>query len=391
MTLQGLLFSIDVALAPLMLRDIARAAQHGRQHIVHLRFLRIYGSIALGAFVLGQLAVLGFQHPPVPSIAPLADGLDWAIRLVLVQFLFQFSNNAAIGFWNGQERQRYANLRLAGFTLAKHGLALLLISRYSGTATMYLAPFAVISMIEFFLNFRRVQFEVRCRNKDVPANQPKPSSMVDEAEAASGWRAFVGFGLAASLGLLTTQIDRIFLSLTLPAEQYGVYFIIGTLTLSLLQLQVPIYRAFLPRMATANSAKKIVAAMLKVSLSLLTLPCLTMAVFSEMLLKLWLHDDVIAVTGATPLRLILLGVAMTALYAPFNLLLISQHRYRTLSLINGTVFLVQLLVLVAFTPAFGITAGAMAWLGCGMVQVSFAIFIWCTARDQHPLQMGMPS
>lgn len=364
MTVQGLLFSFELALGPLMLRDTARAARTGREYAVYLKFLRLYGGFALGACALAVLAMV------TPGLsASHGSGTTLAIVFLLLQFAFQFSNNAAIGYWNGLEQQRRANLRLACFALAKHAVALLLVTRWSATALAYLAPFAVIGAIEFLLNFRAVRNQNRALHGQLAAGTSA------EPESSGDWRSLAGFGLAAGIGLLSSQIDRIFLSLTLPAAQYGTYYLIGTLALAMLQLQMPIQRAFLPRMATAAAPREVVRAMLKVTLALVTFPCLAMAAFSETVLRLWLHDPAIAASAATPFRLFLLGIALVSLYAPSSLLLISQHRYRTMLRINGVALAIQLLLLFLLTPDLGITAGGLAWLGCGLVQATCAAWL----------------
>ncbi|MEO8461460.1 MAG: hypothetical protein ABI451_13095, partial [Dokdonella sp.] len=211
MTVQGVLFSIDVALGPLMLRDVALAASRGRQQDMYRRFLRIYGGFALGLFVLVQLAVFGWQQLPSQAETASSDQLVWALRIVLVQFLFQFSNNAAIGYWNGLERQRFANLRIAAFLLVKHGLALLLVIFWQATAIAYLLPFATVCAIEFLLNYRRVRLDDRQVATQADTERAAPVTMA--AVAVPEWRGFAAFGIAAGLGVLTTLIDRAYLSL----------------------------------------------------------------------------------------------------------------------------------------------------------------------------------
>lgn len=388
MTLQGVLFSIDVALGPLMLRDIARATQQGRQASVHQRFLRLYVGVALGLFVLAQLAVSALHNPPLAT--PIDDELALALRIVLVQFLFQFSNNAAIGFWNGQERQGFANQRLAVFLLIKHGLAVLLVTQWSATAIAYLIPFALVCAIEFVVNQLLVRREATVASKALaPSALPMAEVMRDDSLGGQ-WRDVLGFAWAAGLGVLTTQIDRIYLSLTLPAAQFGVYFVICSLMLSLLHLQVPIHRAFLPRMATAAAPSDVLAAMLRVSVLLLVLPCLLMAVFPQTLLWLWLHDAGIAAAGAESFRLMLIAVALIALFSPFGSLLLSQQRYRLMTAMNAAVVVLQVLLLWVFVPRLGMSAGALAWLGCGAIQVSVAVIIWRSIRRAAPQASRTP-
>ena len=87
------------------------------------------------------------HNPGSPGSAPIDADLSSALTIGLVQFVCQFSNNAALGYWNGLERQRLANARAAVFLLAKHALALLGVSLYWPSALAYLLPFAAIGAI----------------------------------------------------------------------------------------------------------------------------------------------------------------------------------------------------------------------------------------------------
>lgn len=366
LTLQGILFAIDVALGPLMLRDVARADAAGRLTAVFRGFLLRYGGIALVLFTAGQFAVAWLDEAPE---------LTWVIRLALLQFLFQFANNAATGLWHGLQRQGFANTRLAGFTLARHAAAVLVVTQWNATPVALFLPFALVAALEFCLNLRRVLRELAAR----PDN---PGSSIPPAP----WRAGLLFVAAAALGICTAHLDRVFLSLHLPPEQFGVYFLIGSLMLSLLHLQLPVQRAFLPPMATTDSPRAVGAAMLRVSLVLLVLPCLLLALFPERLLLLWLGDASIAESAAEPLRLLLIAAALNALYGPTSLLLLRQHRYGLMTSINASALGAQLLVLVLLTPRLGMTAGALAWGAGGLVQLAWAVQIhWRDSGAKKPM------
>ena len=95
-------------------------------------YLRSYLRLALPLFVAGQ-ALLAL-YPPDAALA-------WPLRLALLQWLFQFCNGAALGYWNGLQRQGEANRRLALALLCKHALALLLITQWQASAVAWLLPF----------------------------------------------------------------------------------------------------------------------------------------------------------------------------------------------------------------------------------------------------------
>ncbi|QBB72271.1 hypothetical protein ELE36_18915 [Pseudolysobacter antarcticus] len=364
-TIQGFLFSLDIAFGPLMLRDVARAAATANPQTIYARFLRLYATAAFSAFVIAQSVLLLFAQHRSAQGAPMSDDLFRAMCLALLQFLFQFANNAAIGYWNGLEKQRYANLRLAGFACAKHGVALLLLTQWHASATAYMLPFASISILEFILNHRRVR-----RDRDAITADKNAGKNVAE------WRDIAAFGAAAALGFLTAQIDRGFLFIVLPTENYGLYFLISSLLLSLLSLQVPIYRAFVPRMIIATSPRRVAFSMLKISLLLLVLPSLLMAAFPDLVLRLWLHDPTLAAAAALPFRLLMLAMACTAIFSPCAALLLHYHRNRATALINAIILVAQVLVLTILTPRLGMLAGALAWFACGTIQLICAAWIW---------------
>lgn len=349
LALQGLLFALELALGPPLLRDLAAAPTQAAA--IFGAYLRSYLRLALPLFLLGQ-ALLAL-YPSDPALA-------WPLRLALLQWLFQFCNGAVLGYWNGLQHQGEANLRLALALLCKHALALLLITQWQASAVAWLLPFALIGLVEFVLNLRAVRAQA-------PA---QPAAPWHEAG-----RAVAAYAPAAALGLLTGQVDRLVLAVLLPLADYGRYFLAATLVLSLLQLQMPIQRVFLPRLAAAAARRRDFLAMLRTSLLLVVAPSLLLALWAAPLLRLWLQDAATATLLAAPLRLMLLGVAALALYAPFGAWLLAQRRNAQLALINGLTLAVQLLILLGLTPTLGLTAGALAWLACGLVQLAFVPWI----------------
>jgi len=361
LTLQGFLFLLDMAVGPLMLRDVARAAVGAQAPSAYRRFLRIYAGTAAVVFVVGLATLASVAEYRRFHAEPISADILRALCLALVQFLFQFSNNAAIGYWNGLERQRLANLRLAGFTLAKHAVALIFLMTWSASATAYMAAFALVAVIEFALNYRRVRGDSSAVFVDAPAQRPHDA---------------LGYAIAAMLGFATAQIDRGYLALSLPGPDYGLYFLIGVPMLTLFSLQMPIQRAYLPRLATASAPHRIAASMLMLSCGLIVLPSLLLAAFPATALSLWLHNPELAARGAPTFRLLMLAMAMNAVFAPASLLLLNRHRNATIGALNTLILLVQIALLITLTPRLGMLAGAVAWLACGLIQLVSMPMIW---------------
>ncbi len=388
-TLHGAMFAIDVALGPLMLRDIARAAIRQQAYSSYLRFLRVYACFAVAAIALVQVILALNKHWPHGAVLPMDESLLIALQIILLQFLFQFSNSAALGYWNGLERQRQANVRLAIFLLLKHALALWAVLRWDSTAIAYLGAFAAVSAVECLVNFSHIY---RARGGDSTLSNLAANAAgedPDRTERNNGVRQFGLYGVAAALGVATTQIDRVYLSLTLSTEQFGVYFLVGTLMLSMLSLQVPIQRAFLPQIATADWPRAPLVSMFKASFFLIAIPSVAIAAFPQAVLRLWLGSSDLTSNAPELLRLSMLAVALLAVSAPAGLLLLRQARYGLMMGISGGVLLVQLLLLIALTPSWGILAGGLAWLSCGLIQACVAAFLWRINRlsQVHPAML----
>ena len=364
LTLQGFLFLADGMLSPLLLRDAARArAAHAG--IAYRRFLRRYARLAVVLVVGGQLLL----SLPLTGI----DGdLVPVLRLALLQFGFQFANGAAITFLIGRGRQREANLRLVAFALARHAAALAVLAAVASAAACFAAS-AVVGAIEFTVNWRRLRGE-RGAADDADAAVVRPDP---------GHRIAL-FAVGSALGLVAGQLDRVVLALTQPAPRYGVYYLAGSVLLSLLSLQVPATRTFLPLIARGAGARTAARAMLAVLALTIIAPALVIALFPQAVLLLWLHDAAIAAEGAPVLRLLMLALAMNALYAPAGLLLVQAHRYGTITLVNATILLAEALLLYRLLPDAGILAGAIAWLACGAIQLPVAVGVWRSGIAREP-------
>jgi len=371
MTAQGMLLLLDAGLGQIMPREIARAARQGRAEEAWQVSLKLYGSIAVGACLIGQIgagAVAGRMMAGQPALQPMFEA---ALRLVLLQFMFQFPNNAALAFWNGTEQQRLANLRQAGFAAAKHLGALTLVTQWRGDALAYMLPFALISAIECLANAWRLH-RAAAPTPPVAAADATPTApfSVRQLIGSAG-----GFSGVVVLGMLTSQIDRLWLARVVTAEEFGRYVVAANLALTLMHLQGPIQRAFLPRIVTdAQAAWPLVRRMLILIAVVCLLPCLVAAALARPLLQLWLHDPVIAAAGAPAFALIAVAVGLNGMYGGIYTLFVRDNLYLRLIVLNAAILAAQGLLLHLLTPHLSITTGGLAWLLGSAMQVSFGLF-----------------
>lgn len=368
MAIQGFLGLLDAGLGQIMPRDVARVAgdKVGEARVFKV-FSRTYLGLGLVGLIVGQAAVPWLTEHWLNQGRELASGADLALRLVLVQFMFQFANSAHTGYWNGLQAQKLANWRQCGFGSAKHAGALALVYLWRADALAYLLPFTLISVLEWWANRRTVR-------RGMGALADGKTSVEDFRLLAS--EAGV-LALGVLIGMLVSQIDRIVLSRSVDAASFGRYVIVANLGLAFMQLQYPLMRAFFPRIVQADakgSGSESSLRRLGLGVFLLcVLPCGLVAALAPWLLQIWIGDLQMVAEGTAPLRLILGAVAVNAVYhmAYQRILACGQGRL---------VLLINLVALVAVTPfsflaarEYGIVAGGLTWMLSAIVQLGFGI------------------
>jgi O-antigen/teichoic acid export membrane protein len=351
LTLHGLLFTLEQVLGPLLLRDIGGASAQARPAQLQ-RHRRRYQR---GGLLLTLLAAAALG---LGDAAP-------ALWLSLPLFLLQISNSVEVGYWHASGSLHRANRRSAGFHLLKHGLAVGGLLLFAPRADLLVGGLLLGSAVEYLANRRAHALDGLGGAASAAAAAPPPR----EAGLAL-------FGLASLCGLLSGQVDRLVLSWTLPLADYGRYYLLGSVLLAVLHLQLPLQRSFLPRIAADAEPWPHALRMLRAGLLLIGLPCLGAILLAEPALRLWSGDPVLASEGAPVLRGMLLAAILMVVYAPLGSVLLSRTRYRRLLAINAGVLGVQLVTLLLGVDALGMLAGALAWLAGAGLQLVVLLRGW---------------
>ncbi|MGC4062645.1 MAG: oligosaccharide flippase family protein [Aquabacterium sp.] len=358
-TFQSALFLLDAGLGQVAPREFAAMQSDRRsQYALYLRFRQIYGVGALAAWMLSQLVVDGLVRHLHPEATE--SGL-WAVRLILTQFALTFANSAPLGLWNGLQMQKRVNLRQAGFMALKHAGALACVSYVAPQAWAYVLPFVAVGCVETAFNWWTVRHEYRDQ-----------LSSSDEVQVPSlqGLLSHVGgFGIAVLVGMLTSQIDRLYLASHLSLKDFGVYALAVTFGLAFMNLQQPLQKAFLPRVVASQESAK---ALFLSTLVICALPCLLVAWRAQDVLHLWLRTKALGVEAGHLLSLVLVGVAFNGLYAADYTRMVASRAWRPILLINGLILLTQFVILSLLAPAIGMLAGGWAWVACGVMQFALA-------------------
>lgn len=376
MAIQGFLGLLDAGLGQIMPRDIARiAGDRNSEARVFRVFSRAYFGMGLIGLVLGQASVPWLIEHWFNQGQRMGDGAELALRLVLVQFLFQFANNAHSGYWNGMQAQKLANFRQCFFGTIKHAGALALVYLWRADALAYLLPFALVSALEWWANRGTVRREL--------------GALVDEKVVISDFRILATeagiLALGVLVGMLLTQMDRIILSRTVSVASFGYYIIISNLGLAFSQLQYPLMRAFYPKISRSLKEKgkgniNIKKIGLYVAIACV-LPCLIAAIMAPWLLTIWLGDSLIVEETLVPLRLILGAVAINSIYQLFYQQMLASGNFRMIIKINVSALVVVYLQLSILSKELGIVTGGIAWLSLALIQLCFG-YIWHLRQKQ---------
>jgi O-antigen/teichoic acid export membrane protein len=201
----------------------------------------------------------------------------------------------------------------------------------------------------------------------------------DAAEVKRSLRFSTMMSLLVILGVLTTQVDKFYVSLKLPIEQLGIYSIAYTLAMGVLQVGYPLFTAVLPRLVEigADSAvrRRANAKLVKLIGAIILLVGVVYVVASRRLLEFWLGDAVMAAKVAVVLDWLMLSSALNTLYNIGYVNWVSQGEVRWLSAINLVAFLLALFVTPVAIDTFGLPGAAFSPVAINLIG-SAATTVW---------------
>lgn len=376
-SLQILSNFIDAGFSQIVPRWAAQEAQHPEKlrQYVNL-FRRLYVGLGLTMFGVlqasaGYLAHHWFQVPPGR-----ADALELAIRIVSFQFLFQFVNNLHIGLWHGLQRQVLANVRACGFGTLKHAAAMVALQLMAPQAWVYALAFAFVTGLEVFANAFSV-YRLMGRHSAIQADDKvELTPMLKEVSVLSG---------GILVGLLVSQLDRIILSRTVDVASFGIYTVVATLALAFLQLQTPLTRAYFPVIVRAiQSHGRVPGAHMKRLLGgtfvTSTLPALLACALAPQILELWLHNPKVVDLGTTPLRLILLAIAMNSVYGCLYQVMVAKGDSGKVLQFNLASLAVAAFVVYLWSADIGLNLGGAIWISITLTQLLLGTIWFMTSQ-----------
>lgn len=363
---------IDAGFSQIVPRWAAQEARHParlRQYVV--LFQQVYIGLGLLMFVVlqasaGYLAHQWFQVPDNRG-----DALELAIRIVSLQFVFQFINNLHTGLWHGLQRQVLANVRACGFGTLKHAAALMALMMGPPQVWLYAMAFATVAFLEVCINAFTVRQMLGRGSPDGTGGDVTLGPVLKEVSVLSG---------GILVGLLVSQLDRIILSRTVDVESFGIYTVVATLALAFLQLQAPVTRAYFPiivndiqthgRVSCIHMKRLLVSTILTC-----TLPALVTCALAPQILTLWLHDSQIVSVGTGPLRLLLLAIALNSLYGCIYQVIIAKGLSQRVLQVNLVSLVAVAFIVALMGTSNGPMLGGAIWVTTASTQLLLGL-VW---------------
>lgn len=366
MTAQGVMAMLDLGLSQIMPREVAIVKEEdGGIERIHKLFLTIYSLLGGSIIVLTTIFLPIINRNWIEISGDLSDPKTYVILVASAQFAFQFCNAANNGIWNSLGKQVKSNFRQITFTTLRHILALSSMNVFGFSAINYIISFAFLSFVEFIVNYISIKKEFYI-NSAIKIKISDISHIINKTKSLS---------LSIVMGSLATQSDRFILSISIPRIEYGGYIVISTLGLSLIQIQYPFLKAFLPVIMSGKVSddftilKKMIGYIMLITVTPVSLIC----IMSEEILQIWLGEHKVPVGGEILLSLISISVAINAIYNAIYQFMVKNNFGVYIIFINFCM-LISIFFTIYLTADLGIISGGLGWLMGSIIQLLCGIY-----------------
>lgn len=379
-SLQLIFNFVDSGFSQIVPRWIARAhaTEAASGGFIRL-FRRIYLVLGLAGWLLLQASAAPLAQRWFDVGVERQAELEWAIRIISFQLVFQFLNSLNIGIWNGRQQQLLANARTCAFATAKHAIALATVALYQPLAWAYATAFAAVALAELLAN-----------NKTARAarNDALPDDRVGAIERAKFLREVATLSAGVLVGLLCSQLDRIVVSAAVSVVDFGVYVVVANLALAVLQLQMPLTRAYFPRLVQefgqqGGLSTRTLHTFLAGNVLVGALPALLASLYAEELIHAWIGDAYFVEVGKIPLKMLLWSVAINIIYGCFYQAIVACGQARLVLAINIVALSVGVLVVLGMNDEAGLVVGSTIWLATTSTQLALGLGWYVLKLRQH--------
>ena len=363
MSMTALLSLLDMGLSATLSRELSRmsadkdAAKEARDLVRTFEAVYWCAGMVIGIVIVLFAPLLAKHWINAGDVG--IETVQTALMIMGISIAFQWPAGIYSGGLMGLQRQVVLNVTRSLMATIQHGGAFLVLTLISPSILTFFFWQAFVGLLTTFVLGVSVW---RCLS---------PSERVakfDHAYLLKNWRFATGVTGITLVTMLLTQLDKIILSKMLSLESFGYYMLAFNIANNLNNFVTPIYSALFPKftqLVSSGDTGQLAGLYHKGTrlLATLMLPVvMTMVVFSNEILELWLSDPLVSQNTQSIFVLLLIGTAMNSLMVlPYALQLAhGWTRFTIYKNLIASVFLVPLLlVLVDWYQGVG---AAVVWL-----------------------------
>jgi O-antigen/teichoic acid export membrane protein len=377
-TLQAVLSLLDMGLAPTINREVARGrAMNNLQdagRLLHtLAWVYWIVAVLLGCLILLLAPWIAERWLQVKLLSP--ETVKQAVMLMGLIGACRWPIGLYTGVLLGAERlDLTTGITMVFSTIGSVG-GIAILAWVSPTVSAFFVWQAVVGGVQVLV-LRAVAWRTIGREDGI---------QFDFDRLRKVFRFSAGMSLIALTGVIFTQLDKLVLSKTLDLEGFGHYMLATAIAGSLYMLITPVYNVLYPRLSllvAAGQTEQLINLYRQGTRAYtLILFSLTMflAVFSQELVSLWLHNPGIAADVAPIVSVLVIGSGLHGImFFPFALQL--AHGTTRLPLLINSILMIALFPSIIFLSLrYGALGAAWAWLSLHVLYVLLGT--WLTHRS----------
>lgn len=373
-SLQALLFVLDLGLSTTLNRELARHARTGADagsvhdlvRTLEWMFWPLCVAVALLMVPASTIIAAHWLQP----VAFSQERVAHALMLMGFAIAAQWPSSFYAGGLSGLERQVSLNFANIVFATLRWVVVIPVLSLAGATIELYLYWQIAVSVLQTIV--------MRMLLSRALPDRVRPARFrVDTLRDVRGFA--LGMFCIAVVAFVLIQVDRIVLSRVLPLDQFGQYVLVATIAAALSRVFSPFFAALYPRysgLVAANEQDALIVLYHRSNQWLAVVVASVASVmgfFAEDVLRLWTHDPALAAQGAPILAVLVFGTALNGLMnLPYALQL--AHGWTRLTLYQN---LVAVLIIVPATwwlaRQYGALGAASMWAVLNLGYITIAV------------------
>ncbi|HEY7821954.1 MAG TPA: oligosaccharide flippase family protein [Acidimicrobiia bacterium] len=377
-----LMMMLNVGISQALSREFAhRWTNEAEGHVRAAYLLRGYE----GLYWIVALAVGACVLPFTPWIAdnwlntsPEAEDMArYSVAFAVVLFVVTLPASIYRGTLLAIQEHVLFNVIRSTAVIAKFGLGVLAVQQ-TGSVLGYLTFFVAMSFLETLaLAIAAWRF--------MPS--PRRTIGFNLHEVRLTLKFSITMTVLVMMGVATTQIDRLLVSVLMPVEELGVYSIAVSLAFGVLQITYPLFTSVMPVLVSIDTDShrrlRAIRNLLATVLAMVAVLGGLYALAGSAALSFWLGDPALAQAVQHPLMWLLVGAALNTVYNVGYTNWVSLGQTRWIAWVNILSLGFGVSVLPFTIPSFGLVGATASYVIVNVIGACFTIAWFARFRPQE--------